>query len=290
MLFPVSGVEVSPFLLIGISFVISFFASMSGLSGAFLLLPFQVSFLGFVSPAVTPTNLLYNVVSIPGGVYRYVKEARMVWPLTIAVIIGTFPGLFIGTFLRLRYFMDPVKFKIFVGLVLLYIGIRMVLNARKTQVKRLTGEAKVRTIKFDTKEIVYTFNGKTYRASTPGIFILSFIVGIIGGIYGIGGGAIIAPFFVAIYRLPIHTIAGSTLMGTFLTSVAGVIIYQILSIFYPGAPVAPDWALGIVMGVGGIFGVYLGARSQKYIPSKYLKIMLSIVILYVAIKYVWLLF
>jgi uncharacterized membrane protein YfcA len=44
-------------------------------------LPFQVSVLGFTSPAVSPTNLVYNIFAKPGGVYRYVREGRVVWPL-----------------------------------------------------------------------------------------------------------------------------------------------------------------------------------------------------------------
>jgi uncharacterized protein len=36
-----------------------------------LLLPFQVSVLGTPSPAVTPTNLLYNVVSTPVAGVRW---------------------------------------------------------------------------------------------------------------------------------------------------------------------------------------------------------------------------
>ena len=39
----------------------------AGISGAVLLLPFQVSVLGTPSPAVTPTNLVYNVVATPGA-------------------------------------------------------------------------------------------------------------------------------------------------------------------------------------------------------------------------------
>ena len=47
----------------------------AGVSGAFLLLPFQMSVLGFVAPGVTPTNLVYNIVAIPGGIYRYIQRA-----------------------------------------------------------------------------------------------------------------------------------------------------------------------------------------------------------------------
>jgi len=83
MHFPVSGVDVNPLLPFLIAMGISFFTSMGGVSGAFLLLPFQVSFLGFTSPAVSSTNLVYNIVAIPSGVYRYIREGRMCWPLTI---------------------------------------------------------------------------------------------------------------------------------------------------------------------------------------------------------------
>ena len=81
MIFPVSGVEISPLIPLMVAFVVSFFTSMGGVSGAFLLLPFQISILGFTSPAVSPTNLVYNIVAIPSGVYRYIREGRMAWPL-----------------------------------------------------------------------------------------------------------------------------------------------------------------------------------------------------------------
>jgi uncharacterized membrane protein YfcA len=45
------------------AFIVSVLATPAGISGAVLLLVFQVSVLGTPSPAVTPTNLLYNVVA-----------------------------------------------------------------------------------------------------------------------------------------------------------------------------------------------------------------------------------
>ena len=90
-LFPVSGVKTYFFIPPVVAFVVSFFTSMGGVSGAFLLLPFQVSFLNFTSPSVSATNFVYNIVAIPSGVYRYLKEGRMAWPLTWVVIVGTLP-------------------------------------------------------------------------------------------------------------------------------------------------------------------------------------------------------
>jgi len=51
--------------------LISVITAPVGVSGAVFLLPVQVSVLGVPSPAVTPTNLLYNVVASPGGLLRF---------------------------------------------------------------------------------------------------------------------------------------------------------------------------------------------------------------------------
>jgi len=114
-----------------VAFAVSFFTSVGGVSGAFLLLPFQVSGLGYTSPSVSGTNQVFNVVAIPSGVYRYIKEGPMVWPLTWVVIIGTLPGVFIGAWVRVVYLPDPRNFKLFAGLVLLYIGVRLAWDALK---------------------------------------------------------------------------------------------------------------------------------------------------------------
>jgi len=75
---PCIGVETYIFIPPLVAFIVSFFTSMGGISGAFLLLPFQMSFLHFTSPAVSSTNFLYNIVAIPSGAYRYMKEEE--WP------------------------------------------------------------------------------------------------------------------------------------------------------------------------------------------------------------------
>jgi hypothetical protein len=314
MLFPISGVKTYIFLPPLVAFVLSFFTSMGGVSGAFLLLPFQMSFLHFTSPAVSSTNFVYNIVAIPSGVYRYLKEGRMAWPLTIVVILGTLPGVFIGYYIRILYLPDPRAFKLFVGCVLMYIGIRLLyeitgkaasgkskMNSLDEKFKQrsariresqnakmaagLPPEAVVRTLSFSLKKVEYEFWGETFSYSTVAMFLLAFIVGIIGGTYGIGGGAIIAPFCVAVFHLPVYTVAGAALMGTFLTSIAGIVFYSIMPA-KSGMATSPDLLLGFLFGIGGFAGMYLGASFQKYIPQKLIKIMLGSLILYVSITYI----
>jgi len=305
MLFPISGITVDPWIPPLVAFVISFFTSMGGISGAFLLLPFQMSVLGYTNPSVSSTNQLYNIVAIPSGVYRYCKEGRMIWPLTWAVVVGTLPGVLIGAFVRVTGLRDPRNFKLFAAAVILYIAIKMIKDLRKRPVPIQNSSssgtaakngplaatfgnpaATVTITQRTFKRIGFTFQGETYDVSVTGIFILCFIVGIIGGIYGIGGGAIIAPFLITFFGLPVYTVAGAALMGTFVTSVAGVAFYTAIAPLYPQVSVSPDWLLGILFGLGGMAGMYLGARCQKFVPAKGIKWMLVVIMLFTAIKYV----
>jgi uncharacterized membrane protein YfcA len=55
------------------------------------------------------------VAAIPGGVYRYAREGRMLWPLAVAIVLGTLPGVLLGTIIRIQYLPDPGRFKLFAG-------------------------------------------------------------------------------------------------------------------------------------------------------------------------------
>ena len=197
MVFAASGVETSFWVPPLVALVVSTFTSIGGLSGAFLLLPFQMSFLGYVHPSVSATNQFFNIVAIPSGVYRYWREGRMVWPLTWAVIIGTMPGVMVGAYVRVTWLPDPKSFKMFAGLLLLYIGLRMLQDLlgkgkagggkgeaekrfndlvrehrRKAEALGNAGEKLpgVRVIRFDRKRIVYDFYGERFDVSTVTIF------------------------------------------------------------------------------------------------------------------------
>lgn len=294
--FSVSGVDTWFFVPPVVAFFVSFFTSMGGVSGAFLLLPFQMSVLGYTSPSVSGTNQFFNVVAIPSGVYRYIREGRMVWPLTWAVIVGTLPGVFIGAWVRVVYLPNSRNFKFFAATVLFYLAIRLALDILKAKGANEQAKAadrseaieqlRVTNAKFTMKCVEYTFSGQTYSFSPSGVFLMCFVVGVVGGIYGVGGGAMIAPFFVAFFRMPVYTVAGAALMGTFITSLAGIACYQLMGyIIHTPLSVAPDWLLGGLFGVGGFCGMYLGAYCQKYVPVRMIKVILCTCILLVAIKY-----
>jgi uncharacterized membrane protein YfcA len=214
----------------------------------------------------------------------------MVWPLAWALLWGTLPGVLLGAIVRVVYLPDPRHFRLFAAAVLLYIGGRLLRElarrdsnpaAADTVAPRQWGK---RLPRFCLRRVEHPALGMRHVRLCP-LLGLSFAVGIVGGIYGIGGGAIIAPFLVSLFRLPVHLVAGAALVATFATSLMAVIVYQALALFAPQWTVAPDWALGMLFGLGGMGGIYLGARCQKYVPAAAIKLLLSAIMLLLAVQY-----
>lgn len=263
--FPISNVETYLFIPPIVAFFISFFTSMGGISGAFLLLPFQVSVLGFTTPAVSSTNLLFNITGTPGGIYRYGKEQRLAWPIALIILSGIIPGVFIGYYLRVKYLPDPRHFKLFVGIVLLYVAIKLL---KECWMRRTIADEAVSRVHDNQVEHAsigpirtgFEFRNKTYSFMTVGLLLLSFLVGIIGGIYGIGGGSIIAPICISSMGLPVHAIAGAVLLGTFASSFTGVIFYSTIPV--NGIVAAPDWLLGTYL-VQAAFSACITVQRHK---------------------------
>jgi uncharacterized membrane protein YfcA len=293
-IFPASGVNYSPLIPPLVAFAISALTTPAGVSGAFLLLPFQVSVLGFVSPAASATNLVFNIVATPGGLYRYIKEGRMVWPLAWAIVLGTLPGVFLGALIRVRYLSDPRSFKIFAGCVLLWLGIRLLRQAaaagrgRERSLVKEAPRAAIVVRAVSIRRVEYEFRKESFSFKPGTLLLLGLAVGLAGGVYGIGGGAIIAPFLVAVLGLPMYTVAGACLLATFITSVGGAAFFEALGLtaLGAGAPVRPDWALGALFGLGGLFGAYLGARLQKHLPERWIRLILGALVTSVAAGYI----
>jgi len=288
VIFPVAGVKTYVFIPPVVAFVISFFTSMAGISGAFLLLPFQMSVLGFTTTSVTSTNFLFNVTGTPGGIYRYIKECRFAWPVALIIVAGIIPGVLVGYHIRIKFLPDPKSFNLFVGFVLLFVALKLIKDAwaKNTggQENSCSLEDRVNNVALGLKKTRFDFRKVTHSFSTGGMLGLAFIVGIVGGVYGIGGGSIIAPFLITFFKLPVYAIAGAVLLGTFVSSVAGVAFYSLIPLNGEVAP--PDWMLGILFGAGGLLGMYFGAKMQKYVSEKWIKLILGIIVFIIASRYV----
>ena len=289
--FSQAGVTTNIFLPPCVAFFLAYFGAMAGVTGAFLLLPFQVSVLGYNSPGVSATNFLYNLYAIPFTVFRFSKEGRMNWPLAILIAAGSLPGISLGYYLRITLLRDPHSFRPFAGLVLLYLGWRLFQGLYFSSGKRsskmvMEYNAVIKYKSIKLSRFIFTLGEKTYSFKPIPLFLLALVVGLVGGAYGIGGGAIISPYCISILGLPVYAVAGASLFGTFISSIVGVTVYT-LGFGANGIETAPDFLLGTLFGLGGLIGGYLGAMTQRYVPERPIKIGLLAVVVGAAINYLF---
>jgi uncharacterized membrane protein YfcA len=242
-------------------FLIALVTTPAGVSGAVLLLPVQLSVLHVPSPAVTPTNLIFNVVAVPGGLLRFWREQRLFSPLSALLVCGTLPGVVIGAILRVEYLSGGRAFTLIAAGVLMPLGLWLTLGAQRVPRAR----------------------PRPSRGGLALVCALALAVGVLGGIYGIGGGSLLAPILMAA-GFSAYEVAPATLLATFLTSLAGVATYQALQLTHGGS-VAPEWALGITMGLAGFAGSYAGARLQSRLPEASLRRLLGLIACVVAARY-----
>jgi uncharacterized membrane protein YfcA len=256
----------SPLACILVGFVIALVTTPAGVSGAFLLLPFQVSVLGFVAPSATSTNLLFNVFSTPGGVVSYIRQGSLDRALVTRIVAGAAPGVVVGSILRVTLLEDPSSFKRFVGAVLAAIGVNLL----------------VQVIRPTDASMPAKGGHPLWRVT-----VLAGGAGVVGGIYGISGGSIIAPMLVGVFGLSVKRVAPAALVATLLTSVVGVASFIALDVFggNSGVESAPDWTLALWFGIGGAAGSATGARLHVRAPALALRVLLGVLATAVGLSY-----
>jgi len=232
-----------------------------GVSGAVFLLPVQLDLLHVPNPAVTPTNLMYNVVAGPGALLRFRRAGQLASPLSRQLLVGTLPGVVLGEIIRVYIVPGPRVFRVVAAAVLLPIGVWLIHMAL------------ARVQRPDPPPM-----------SSPRITAMALVVGIIGGIYGIGGGSILGPILVG-SGMAVSVVAPAALAATFVTSMVGALTYAMLALTSTSGSIAPEWSVGLACGLGGLIGGYMGARLQPRMPETALRVLLGVLAVAVAVGY-----
>lgn len=176
------------------------------------------------------------------------------------------PGVIGGAWLRVTVFAPQERFEVFIAVILGVLGLRLLWTVIRPRVR--AGASRQRS----------------HRHVTVAVFGVALLVGVAGGVYGIGGAALIAPFLVGVLGLRLRSVVGATLVATFLTSVVGVATFALLS--QAGSPqAAPDWTFGVSAGLGGLVGSYAGARLHLYLHERLMQTVLAVLVLGLAVSY-----
>jgi uncharacterized membrane protein YfcA len=254
-------VDVANRILLG--FGVAVLCTPAGISGAFLLLPIQVQVLHVPSPAVSATNLLFNIVSAPAGAVTYFRRGLLDRELAVALLAGTTPGVVAGALLRSSVLAEPERFGVVAGVLLLGLGLWTLYEALQRR------------------------RARPSRSGLPPswrITAIGLVAGAAGGIYGIGGAAIVVPWLTTIERLPVARVAGPGLLTTTVTSIVGLVTFALADLGGFGSAAAPDWLNGLALGCGGMGGAIVGARLQPRLPVRLLRALLGCAAIVAALR------
>jgi uncharacterized protein len=194
-------------------------------------------------------------------VLRYRRRGGLDLDLATRLVCGTVPGVVAGAVIRVEWLAGERGFLLVVALVLIPLGgLLVVRNPPHAAAPAL---------------------GARWLAPT------AFAVGVVGGIYGIGGGSILAPVLL-LAGYSAHRVAPAALLSTMAASIVGVGAFWLLSFASPEGAAAPDWSTGISAGIGGALGAYLGAGLQPRIPEAALRRLLGVIVIVIGLRYAYL--
>lgn len=93
--------------------------------------------------------------------------------------------------------------------------------------------------------------------------LLGFLIGVLVSILGGGGGGLYAPLLILLFGIPTQTAVATSLASVLPTTVAGAISHN--------REGNVDIRIGLILGIGGIFGTLIGVYIANLIPPTFLK-------------------
>lgn len=235
-------------------FVVALACTPAGVSGAFLLLPIQVLVFGAPSPTVSATNLLFNVTATPAGALALGRRGRLDRRLAALVCAGAVPGVVVGVLARSTALSSEERFAPVAAVVLVGLGARLLADLRSSAAATRTAD----------------------DVAVARLVALGLAAGAVGGLYGIGGAALVVPWLTAVERLAVRAVAAAGLVVTMVSSIAGLVLFTVADGLDIGQAAAPDWPVGLALGAGGAVGAVGGAMLQPRVPVNALRAVLAV--------------
>lgn len=115
------------------------------------------------------------------------------------------------------------------------------------------------------------------------MLLIGVVAGISSGIFGIGGGVILVPTLIYLFRYPQTMATGTSLVALLLP----VGFFGVLEYYKAGKITGDNIRLGLLIAVGMFLGTYLGAKLAVHVPVKLLTKSFAVFLFAVALKLFW---
>lgn len=248
--------------------VVGFAGGLLGLGGAFIMTPVQ--FMVYTDMGLSAdlaiktafgTSLLAVLPTAISGAWRHHRERSVLW--RAALVMGSCSLIFAFGGATLATHLSGMALKLAFGIALLLVSIRM-LTAREHEYK-------------------------TEAASKPWLWIAWAVpIGIVSGVFGVGGGILIIPVLVLALRFEMHYAIGTSLAVIILTSIGGIAGYIINGI---GVADRLPYSIGyinitswLLLALPGAVMAQVGAITAHKIPGRPLIYTFAIIMFYMGLR------
>ncbi|MCH8317159.1 MAG: sulfite exporter TauE/SafE family protein [Bacteroidetes bacterium] len=237
----------------GLALVMGVVLGLIGGGGSILTMPILVYLLGFTPVDATAHSLFIVGLTSLAGSFTYLR--RKLVNMKTAVVFAV-PSC-LAVFLTRKYLMPVIPEQLFeIGgfmitkdlFIMCLFALLMLACAFSMIYKPF--------VKSD-KKVGLRFN-------YPLIFFEGFVVGVLTGILGAGGGFLIVPALVLLVNLPMKLAVGTSLLIISTKSLIGFLGDL-------GGPIQINWHLAIIFSIFAIVGILIGSHFCKYVPEQKLK-------------------
>ncbi|MDB5592455.1 sulfite exporter TauE/SafE family protein [Enterovirga sp.] len=282
---PIAEMPVSVLLILGMGAAVGFVSGLFGIGGGFLMTPLLI-FLG-IPPAVAVATQSAQITasSTTGALAALRRDAvdlRLAGVLTLGGFVGTAAGVWVFAAMRRAGQLDLVIVLSYVtlftaiGSLMLAESLREFFRTRRGVVRprrRAGSHPKVFGWPFRMR-----FPRSQLYASVLPILALSVSVGFVGTLLGIGGGFIVVPALLYLFRIPTGVVIGTSQVQVLSTALLAVILQSAVN-------GAVDIVLAIMLIIGGVFGAQFGARAGRALRADLFRVLLGILVLAVGMRF-----
>lgn len=249
--------------------------ALVGLGGGMILIPTTLFFgveLNYF-PQITPQTVvgLSVVMMVFTGLastISYMKSKQVDFKSGWIFFIGSVPGTMLGAWTNKG--LDLSSFNLFFGFLLIFLSILLMIRDKLKPIQWFVNHGK--------KKLFVDNEGREYVVGYPIWFalLLSLFVGFISGLFGIGGGSILVPAMVILFRFPPHVAVATSMFMVFLSSMVNSVSHISLG----NVP----WIYTIPVIIGAYIGAKIGAGVNKRMASKTVVFILQLVMLFIGIR------
>lgn len=261
-----------------IGFLSAFIGSLVGLGGGIVFVPAMLFLYGnyasfdWANPqTIVGISLITMIFTGLSSTLSYYKAERVDIKTGILFVIGCLPGVLVGG--QLNKAIDTDSFSLYFGILMLLVFVTMLIDREK-----LLGNKKIvvteKTRVFELDGVKHYYNVKPI----PGL-ILSFFVGLLSTMFGIGGGTISVPMMILFFGIPVQIAVGTSMFMIFFISIFGSISHIAMGHIV--------WNYVIFFVIGSYIGGTVGARTGRLLKGNVLEWILRVVIIIAAIQLIY---